>query len=205
MYSFRRCPYAMRARIAVRSSGIRVELREIDLKNKVEEFVSTSPKATVPVVQTIEGLVLEESIDIMDWALGNSDPEGWLKLADRELIELCDFEFKPLLDRYKYHVRYTDVSLEKAREDCCEFLETLDQNLGQEAWLGGAIASLTDVAIFPFVRQFSGVEPNWLSNSEYQNLNRWLKHWIETDHFKAVMAKYPVWKPDQPLVVFPRQ
>jgi glutathione S-transferase len=140
----------------------------------------------------------------MDWALGIADPEGWLNHVDRQLIDQCDFEFKPLLDRYKYHVRYTDVSFEKAREDCCEFLEILDQRLEQNDWLAGKSPSLTDVAIFPFIRQFSGVEPDWLTNSSYQNLNQWLKRWLESDHFKVVMTKYPVWNPDQPIVIFPQ-
>ncbi|MFT7672702.1 MAG: glutathione S-transferase [Gammaproteobacteria bacterium] len=204
IYSFRRCPYAIRARMAIRASGIRVELREIDLKNKVDEFVRISPKATVPVVQTAEGRVIEESIDIMDWALSASDPEGWLKDVDRPLIDQCDYEFKPLLDRYKYHVRYTDVGLEKAREDCCGFLETLDRRLEQKDWLAGSNRSLTDVAIFPFVRQFAGVDLKWLSNSGYENLNRWFAHWLEDDHFKAVMVKFAVWSPEQPSVLFPQ-
>jgi len=209
LYSFRRCPYAMRARMALAVSGKTCEMREVVLRDKPEHFREISPKATVPVVLRTDGSVLEESLDVMLWALDDSDPQNWLTPdagsfdGMLKLIERADTEFKDYLDRYKYPNRYDNVDAEEQRSLGSEFLKDLDQMLGQSAWLYGARPCLADVAIAPFVRQFANHDRAWFDHEPWPNLLRWLESFLESELFTGVMNKYPQWQPGDPATLFP--
>ncbi len=194
LYSFRRCPYAMRARMAICAAGIKVQTIEVSLKNKPQSLIDCSPKATVPVVVTSNGKVIEESRDIMLWALQQSDPDNWLLQNDgltqeqmTQLVDSCDTEFKPLLDRYKYFDRHPEHSQAKYRQQAEVFLQQLDSRLSTQAFLMDANMRFADVAIFPFIRQFAAVDKIWFAASPYKNLQRWLDSCINTALFKAVL------------------
>jgi len=154
LYSFRRCPYAIRARLAIKISGIKVELREILLKDKPKEMLEISPKGTVPVLLLPDDLVIDESREIMMWALTQNDPENWLESIDKSnsLIDQNDNEFKPHLDHYKYADRFPEYSKENYREQTNAFLKQLDQRLNESRYLISDKISLADMAIFPFIR-----------------------------------------------------
>ncbi|MBT9096801.1 glutathione S-transferase [Methylovulum psychrotolerans] len=203
LYSFRRCPYAMRARLALAYSGIRTELREVALKNKPPELLALSPKATVPVLHLPDGTVLEESLDIMYWALGQQDPANWLKPADPALIAQNDGEFKYFLDRYKYADRYPDYPMAHYRQQASVFLAVLDNRLQQHPQLSGTDFSLTDAAILPFVRQFAAVDPHWFQHSGYTALQQWLDNFLASEHFHTIMRKYPDWTAASEPQLFP--
>ena len=204
LYSFRRCPYAMRARMALSYSAIRVELREIKLSNMPQELLRISPKATVPVLHLPDGTILEQSLDIMHWALSISDPEQWLvdDSESNELIRQNDEGFKPLLDAYKYAERFPRLSQLEHRNSAEYFLHLLEQRLVDHPYLMGDRLSITDVAIMPFIRQFAGVEPRWFEQCDYPGLRRWLKHQIESQLFKSVMNKYAFWHSGDKTVYF---
>lgn len=208
LYSFRRCPYAMRARLALSISKQHCRLREIVLRDKPDHMVEISPKATVPVLQLHDGMVLEESLDIMKWALTNEDPDGWLSpengtLQDMfALISECDGEFKHNLDRYKYATRYeegTDPIHHRSEGE--KFLSKLNDRLTTTNNLFGDRPALADFAIFPFVRQFANTDRGWFDSAPYPHLQRWLQEHLESDLFKGVMKKWPVWQDgdDEPL------
>ncbi len=209
LYSFRRCPYAMRARLAVASSGQSCALREVVLRDKAEEFLQTSPSATVPTLKTPEGNVIDESLDIMIWALSRNDPEGWLapeqgSLDDMlELIYQSDGDFKTALDRYKYSTRYegADSAVEKAK--AADFLQELDNRLQNSSYLFGDRITLADMAIAPFVRQFANVDRDWFDTQDWPHLLRWLDGFLKSDRFNAIMDKYPRWQSGDPLTRFP--
>ena len=209
LYSFRRCPYAMRARLAIASSGIQCELREIVLRDKSPEFVALSPKATVPVLQDTNGIVLEESLDVMFWALQAHDPETLLhedadrQAAMQELIRRTDGPFKRSLDRYKYANRYDGADPEEERGLAAPFLFELDERLDKSEWLFGDAPSLADIAILPFVRQFSFVDRDWFETQSWPNLLRWLDRFLSSDRFLSVMQKYSKWEPGNPVTLFP--
>ena len=198
LYSYRRCPYAMRARMALRYSGIAVEIREIALKDKPGHMLRVSPKGTVPVLVTGE-TVIDESLDIMHWALGRHDPDHWLPLEDARraeveaLIAVNDQEFKATLDRYKYATRFPEQSAETYRAQGEVFLQTLELRLQAQPWLCGQQRTLADMAIFPFVRQFAMVDMAWFEHSRYKAVMAWLADLKESDLFLAVMQKYPTW------------
>lgn len=197
LYSFRRCPYAMRARLALASAGITVELREILLRDKAAELIKASPKATVPVLLTPE--VIEESLDIMLWALTRNDPEGWLQMpADgHALITTSDTRFKPALDAYKYQRD------EDSRTTAASFLHNLDQMLATQPYLFGQSATLADMAILTFVRQFAFVDKPWFDAQPWPNLSRWLEKFIASAGFADIMQKYPKWRAGDPVTLFP--
>lgn len=202
LYSFRRCPYAIRARMALTYSDIQVELREVSLSNKPQEFIDISPKATVPVLVLEDGRVLEESLDIVYWALSINDPEQWL-LEDREgLIRQNDDDFKPLLDRYKYADRFPEMTVEEHREAALPFLHLLNNRLANNSWLQGSRMSMVDVAIMPFVRQFAGVEPSWFEQSEFESLRCWLGSMLDSELFGRVMRKSAFRKAGDEAVYF---
>ncbi len=208
LYSFRRCPYAMRARLAIAEAEIEVELREILLRNKASELLDASPKATVPVLVDTDGSILEESLDIMDWALAKSDPSNWLqpendnKAEMRDLIARCDEDFKPHLDHYKYASRYEDVDGLKERDLAGIFLYELDRRLGNHAYLFGSRVSMADMAIATFVRQFCNVDRDWFAAQDWKNLIRWLSEFVESERFLAVMKKYSKWEQGDAPVFF---
>jgi len=200
LYSFRRCPYAIRARLALRYAGVRVGLREVVLKDKPTEMVDGSPKATVPVLVLDEGgeqqKIIDESFDIMLWALAQNDPDAWLDVDAellRQLIDANDNQFKPWLDRYKYPNHYDDLQAGEPRERCEEFLHSLEQRLQAHAFLCGDRLSLMDMSIYPFVRQFVSVDRDWFNNSPYVELRRWLQAFLDSPLFVSVMDKYPQW------------
>ncbi len=206
LYSFRRCPYAIRARLALRYAGITCELREVVLRDKPAAMLEASAKGTVPVllVPGAQGAVevIDESLDIMLWALAQHDPDGWLATdseAARLLIDANDDDFKIWLDRYKYPDRYDDIGAADCRAECERFLAALDDRLRDGRYLTGAALRFVDIAVFPFVRQFAAVDTDWFRATGYSRLQAWLVGLLASDLFAAVMAKYPVWQPgDEP-------
>ncbi len=209
LYSFRRCPYAIRARLAVSISQTRCQLREVILRDKPVEMTAVSPKGTVPVLIGADGTVIEQSLDIMLNALNSNDPEGWLGTGDLQLtkmlqlIEDTEVQFKPHLDRYKYSTRYEDSSQEDEREMAGQFLYRLDALLSKNAYLSGNKPLLDDMAITPFVRQFAQSDRKWFDEQPWSNLNRWLRKFENSDLFLSVMVKYSAWKPGDPVTIFP--
>ncbi len=199
LYSFRRCPYAMRARLALQAAGQAVEHREISLKNKPLEMLQASPKGTVPVMVLANGDVLEESLDIMRWALERRDPQGWLggdatcRENARALIAQNDGDFKFHLDRYKYPHRYGLTDGLAHRERARGFLELLQDRLAIDNFLSGARFGLADAAIAPFVRQFAHTDPTWFAAQAWSKLAQWLQDFEASAAFARVMEKHPVW------------
>ncbi len=209
LYSFRRCPFAMRARMALYAAGISVELREVALKAKPAAMRAVSPKATVPVLVTPAAEILEESLDIMAWALEANDPNNWLAPdhADmRALIDHVDGPFKHHLDRYKYATRYDDADAEQHRDSGLAILTTqIAQRLIASPHLFGIQPSLADIAIFPFVRQFRIADPNWFDALDTPQLHSWLSGHMQSPLFTAIMGKHEPWRPGEEPVVFPPQ
>lgn len=204
LYSFRRCPYAIRARMALAYAGIVCELREVLLRSKPTAMLTISPKGTTPVLQLLNGCVLEESLDIMDWALEQNDPDCWAKFEGgalslgKELIASNDLEFKLHLDRYKYFQRFPEETQSVYRQQAEVYLQTLEAALQQHQFLLSDRLTLVDVAIFPFVRQFAHVDLEWFHSAPYLCLQQWLS-WHETSElFLHVMQKCEVWQPEQP-------
>lgn len=198
LYSFRRCPYAMRGRLALAVSGTRVELREVKLSAKPQEMLAASPKGTVPVLVLPGGAVLDESLDIMRWALASRDPEGWLARDDPELIARNDGGFKRDLDGYKYPERH-NADVRAHRESGLAFLREIDGRLAGVGQLCGPLRGLTDAAIMPFVRQFAAVDQQWFSALPLPHLQRWLAGHLASGLFEMIMARVTVWSPDDTL------
>ena len=205
LYSFRRCPYAMRARLALAVSGEPYELREVVLRDKPAELLAASPKGTVPVLVLPDGEVIEQSLDVMLWALRRHDPEGWLapprgSLDDMlALVSHNDGEFKRSLDRYKYPNRYPDESAGDVqafallhRAQGAAWLARLDGML-DGGWLFGARASLADMALLPFVRQFAHTDEAWFAAQPWPRLLAWLAGFEGGTRFQAVMEKHAPW------------
>ena len=204
LWSFRRCPYAMRARLAIQSSGHQVQLQEILLKDKPAPFLAASPKGTVPVLQDGD-TVIEESRDVMLWALTRNDPEGWLEMPDAgfALIDENDGPFKAALDHTKYAVRFPDRDETEERAKAMIFLAKLNERLSQTAFLIGPKRTLADMAILPFVRQFANTDRAWFDAQGLNPLSRWLDGFLTSDRFRAIMTKYPPWQVGQDQVLFP--
>lgn len=233
LYSYRRCPYAMRARMAIAFSGVQVEQREIVFWDKPEQMLLASPKGTVPVLILPSGTVIDESRDIMLWALSQNKEanQAWLFNDDLEKqaqlnawIDVCDNEFKTHLDHYKYADRFPEFSQDDYRELGCEFLNKIEQQLkindetvledseGSELALIDNKLSMADIALFPFVRQFVNVDKAWFAQSEYTLVRRWLEQNLALHCFEAIMKNRPVWnathKPlwvDEPDIFFKNQ
>lgn len=202
LYSFRRCPYAMRARLAITLSQTRVELREIILRDKPAAMLATSPKGTVPVLVLGEE-VIEESLDIMKWALADH-PLGALASEDAELIAFNDGPFKSALDRTKYATRFPGTDPNAEREKAYKFIATLEARLSGP-WLGGDTASLADYAILPFIRQFANIDATWFAGQPYPHVQKWLGDFLASPLFQSIMNKYERWdelSPSEP-VYFP--
>lgn len=206
LYTFRRCPYCIRARMALAYAGITVEIREVDLRNKPAALLAISPKATVPVLQLAGGTVIEQSLEIMQWALAQNDPEGWLEaqstLTD-ELILANDTSFKKNLDRFKYHSEASEHPREHYHALASEFLRHLERCLdkSEQRGLARASTSLADMAIFPFVRQFAEADSQWQQNPSFPYLQVWLRGHIRSERFAQAMKKYPLWQAgDAPLI-----
>lgn len=204
LYSFRRCPYAIRARLALWVAGVTVELREVKLAAKPPQLIAASPKATVPVLVLADGTVIDESLAIMRWALGRSDPEGWLAGDDPALIGANDGRFKHHLDRAKYPGRYDEDGATDHRAAALALLAPLEARLAQAPFLSGAARSLTDMALFPFVRQFAAIDPDWFAAQPLPCLQGWLETHLASDLFTAVMPKFAPWQAgDTPLAFGP--
>jgi len=191
LYSFRRCPYAMRARMALRYSGVPVEIIEVSLKAKPAAMLAISPKGTVPVLDA-NGQVIDESLEIMRWALAQHDPDDWLLGGDSriaELIEANDQGFKVHLNRYKYADRYPEQPMEVYRAEGALFLQRLDELLEGRDYLLSDHLSLADVALLPFVRQFAHVDREWFAQTPYVRLQVWLQRFLDSDLFTSIMKK----------------
>lgn len=203
LYSFRRCPYAMRARMALAKADIDLRLREIILRDKPPHMLQLSPKGTVPVLQLPDGTVLDESLDVMSWALAQHDPQDWLRARDDRLIALFDGDFKHHLDRYKYATRYEGADALTHRIACCEILQTLEPMLTDD-WLAGAQAGFTDVAILPFIRQFRIADPDWFDTElELPKLRAYVMRFLDWPDFTRIMQKYDLWLTSESEHAFP--
>lgn len=209
LYSFRRCPYAMRARFAIDASGLTCELREVVLRNKPPELLAASAKATVPVLITTDGRLIDESLDIMLWALRQNDPGLWLvpqrgsPAAMLQLVARFDEGFKPHLDRYKYPGRFPGTSVQDHRAQCAAYLDELNALLRDSAFLSGGHASLADFAIAPFVRQFAHTDATWFGTQAWPQMQAWLADWEASAAFARVMHKYAPWRSGTPGAAFP--
>ena len=195
LYSFRRCPYAMRARMALRYSAVEVAIVEVSLKAKPAEMLALSSKGTVPVLQ-VDGRMIDESLEIMNWALAQHDPQDWKLRDDPEsqaltaaLIEENDQVFKRHLNRYKYPERHPEYPKEHYRSEGESFLRRLEALLETRAFLAANHPSLADVALMPFVRQFAHVDREWFAQAPYPHLQQWLQRLLESELFVAIMAK----------------
>ena len=198
LYSFRRCPYAMRARMALSYADINVQHREILLKDKPQSMLNYSAKGTVPVL-IVDNTVIDESLDVMLWALEQGDSDNWLMNNNQslqsemfDLIQACDDRFKPILDYYKYSDRHPMSEIEY-RDQSLWFLQQLDDQLKQRKNLMHDVVSLADIAVFPFIRQYAFVNKNWFDNNGYVYLQNWLEKWLKTELFLSVMQKHALW------------
>lgn len=195
LYSFRRCPYAMRARMALTISGIEVETREVVLRDKPQAMLDVSPKGTVPVLVLEDRTVIDESIDVMRWALARNDPENWLDGDDTELLAAIDGPFKHHLDRYKYSTRH-DTDPQEQRAAAYGILEQMDARLTRSPYLCGDTRTLIDIATFPFIRQFANADRAWFDAQPISHLQVWLERLIESELFARIMVKRDQWKPE---------
>lgn len=216
LYSFRRCPYAMRARLAIAAAKQTVGLREVVLRDKPPELIAISPKATVPVLQLPSGEIIDESLEIMLWALAEYNEQhglhDWLNIGDVDqanaLIHTNDTAFKQALDRYKYADRFPEQAAEHYRKKAEIFIADLEQRLtkseSKPAYLFGSQVSIADMAILPFVRQFAHVDWPWFnSNTAYPNVHTWLAEFKDSPLFKVIMPKFTAWKNGDATTVFP--
>ncbi len=210
LYSFRRCPYAMRTRLALASSHTKCELREIILRNKPAHMLVLSSKGTVPVLWLSSGKVIDESMEVMQWALEENDPEGLLtyngtqEATASELIATMDGTFKYNLDRYKYASQYEAADALKHRARCCEQIEKLNHYLNGKPWLFGEHPKLADFAILPFVRQFRIAAPNWFDDqTQWQYVQKWLDNFLNSKRLANIMEKYPLWVDGDTPIYFP--
>lgn len=196
LWSFRRCPYAMRARLSLHISETVVEHREILLRDKPQAMLDASAKGTVPVLVLPGGDVLEESLDVMHWALRQNDPQQWLEHAEEAeaLIARNDGPFKHHLDRYKYAVRYENADPEEHRAAASDIAADLDARLAHSPQLTGARMGIADAAIFPFLRQFANTDRDWFDSQPWPRLQSWLNEHVSSSLFAAIMEKHPLWQ-----------
>lgn len=211
LYSFRRCPYAMRARLAMLSSGQAVELREVVLAHKPPALLKASPKGTVPVLVLPDGTVVEQSLDIMLWALRQNDPNGWLPAGDAAmaqalaLVAHCDGAFKHALDRYKYPNRFALADGLTHRAEGARFLDILNTALSDSGTLHPTGWGLCDASIAPFVRQFAHTDAAWFAAQPWHPLQHWLAAFEASEAFTQVMHKYPTWSDGSCVQLFPTE
>ena len=196
LYTYRRCPYAMRARMALLQAGVAFQAHEVSLRDKPPAMLELSPKGTVPVLLLPTGEVLEQSLDIMRWAFAQTgDSEGWWARAqtsvNQQLWSVCDADFKRHLDRYKYPQRYSDAlgAEHHASQAVAVLLEPLEVQLKDQPQLGGATPCAADIGIFPFVRQFAAVKPEWFEALPLPAVKAWLAQWLAHPLFEKAMVK----------------
>lgn len=197
LYSFRRCPYAMRARFALKMAGITCALREVDLKNKTESLLTISPKGTVPVLVLPSGRILDESLHIIEWALEKKDDaplDESLEAKAQTIIRLNDTQLVGIAHRYKYCDKYPDVDFAVTEKNLYEHLEKFDHLIGDKQFFLGDTLTKADIAIFPFIRQIVQIAPEKFAQPSLKNLMRWLDSFLKHPIFSQVMAKYPVWR-----------
>lgn len=214
LYSLRNCPYAMRARMAIFKSKQPVLLRDLVLSNKPEEMLIASPKGTVPVVVLENGRVIEESLDVMLWALSDSDPDNLMRNQSvnsanidvqskmLHLINEFDSQFKTCLEQYKCAKRYQETNITQCREACEFYIQQLEERLTQHSFLMSDQESLADIALLPFIRQFARVERQWYLQSPYPKVRQWLNNYLQSPMFSKVMAKHPLWLDNHEDVLF---
>ena len=193
----------MRARLAIYVSNIKVQLREILLRNKAPEFLLASAKGTVPVLIT-QKEVIEESLDIMVWSLKQEDPEHWLNMPTEgyNWISRNDGPFKKALDHTKHAARFPDLDPKLERAKALEFLTDLNLQIGNSKWMFGKDCSLADMALLPFIRQFSNIDSPWFYSQNLPNVHKWLDYFLETNHFLQIMKKYSIWTSNNPPIIF---
>ncbi len=209
LYSLQNCPYALRARLAILLAQQTVQIRAITMKDKPREMLLASPKGTVPVLVIDEDHVIDESLDVMLWALNLHDPENLLYSQDPKalpqmlkIIDENDAEFKPNLEKYKRAKRFHGDDLEDSRLDCEAFIQALEQRLSHHEFLMGTTPSLLDYALLPFIRQFSRVNKSEFSHQRYMHLRHWLRHHLQSRLFSKAMFKYPLWLGDHEECIF---
>jgi len=210
LYSFKRCPYAMRARMALYLSNTVVELREVSLRDKPQSMLEISPKGTVPVLILDDGNVIDESIEIIEWCIKkkkniftetlNSDQE----LFTEDAIKLFDEKFKFHLDRYKYATRYEDVDEILHRESCVEILKTMENKISNKIFFYTDHLNKIDICILPFIRQFRIANPEWFDNHiEFPKVQKWLDNFLKSSILEEIMVSHEVWKKNNTAIFFP--
>ena len=209
IYSLRNCPFAMRARIAIYKSQQPVLLRDLVLSDKPAEMLTASPKGTVPVLVTPNGTVIEESFEIMLWALSMSDPDDLLFTGDEKMLDkmlaliyLFDSEFKGDLENYKCAKRYSETNIIECREACEVYIAQLERLLTEHKYLMADRESLADIALLPFIRQFARVERQWYLHSPYPHVRQWLNNYLQSKMFSKVMAKHELWLQNRADILF---
>ena len=206
LYSFRRCPYAMRARMAIHISGQKCELREVLLRDKPPSMLEYSAKGTVPVLILQDGKVIDESLDVIDWALNLNDPDDWQRSKDKEktkeLIKINDGEFKYHLDRYKYSKRYDNEDPEFHRKKCLKFIESINNELNNSKYIFDDNISYADIVVLPFIRQFRIADIEWFDSLPYDNLKKWLSSFLDSSLLNSIMKKYDLWQEGDKSIVF---
>lgn len=206
LYSFRRCPFAIRARMAIFIADVKVEIREVNLSDKPLDMLALSCRGTVPLLQLSTGEIIEESLEIMTWALGKHDPARWLgdhNGVSRALVAENDSTFKQHLDRYKYWQRHPEQTQLQARREAELFVMNLEHLLDESEYFFGNSANLADIAIFPFIRQFSAVDPAWFETAPYPHLRSWLNRLLTDNVFMKSMQRNPPWRDGDQACYFP--
>lgn len=207
LYSFRRCPYAMRARMALILTSHTCELREILLTDKPDSMLEISPKGTVPVLQ-LEDRIIDESMDVIKWAIKSGSEKMHILSEDEEamsnsLIQLFDSKFKYHLDRYKYSSRYQTLK-EEHQEKCLEILNSLEQKISDQPWIFGKLVSLLDISILPFIRQCKIANPAWFKSQKFKRVISLLEHFESSKLFNKAMEEFELWDPKKSKVlIFP--
>ena len=206
LYSFRRCPYAMRARMAIHISGQKCQLREVLLRDKPPSMLEYSAKGTVPVLILQDGKVIDESLDVIDWALNLNDPDNWQRSKDtektKELIKINDGEFKYHLDRYKYSKRYDNEDPEFHRKRCLKFIESINNELNNSEYIFDDNISYADIVLLPFIRQYRIADIEWFDSLPYNNLKKWLSSFLDSYLLNSIMKKYDLWKEGDEVTIF---
>jgi len=209
LYSLRNCPYAMRGRLAIFKAKQTVLLRDLVLSNKPIEMMAVSPKGTVPVIVLANNSVIEESLEVMLWALQITDPDNLLHCNDKEalpamllLINEFDTDFKSCLEAYKCAKRYQEDNITECRIACEAYIKRLEQRLTEQTFLMSDKESLLDIALMPFIRQFGRIERQWYLQSPYPHVRQWLNRYLQSSVFTKVMAKHPLWVDTREDVLF---
>ena len=210
LYSFKRCPYAMRARMAIYLSQIVVEHREVSLKNKPKSMMEISPKGTVPVLLLENGDVIDESMDIINWCLETKSRvfkdilDDSQKAFTKKIIKIFDEKFKFHLDRYKYATRYKNGDAVSHRDTCLDILKTLDKNINNTKWFFSNNVNKIDISVLPFIRQFRIADSLWFdANQSIPNIQIWLENFLQSKLLNEVMINFDAWDPNDPIKLFP--